>query len=140
MNNIRDYGQSQDSPRRWSVTSSVSVAQFGAIQKAALADEVSLDFTSFQAGGPPLYIWLRDHILVRGDFNHVRLNDDLVALGAVVADEPGGTKDRRRPRAIRNDLVTLLKLENNKTNEPTESIVKRLTSQGELKDRVFLPT
>jgi subtilisin family serine protease len=135
VNNLHGYGQSQDSYGRWSAANSVSVAQFEAIRKAASEDSVNLDFTSFRTDGPPLYIWLRDHVLLRGDFNHLKNNDDLVALGAVVADQPGGPKDRKQPRPVRDDLVTLLKLEN-KTNEPTEGIVKRLNSEGELKDRI----
>src|SRR5437660_4859395 len=117
---MRGYGQNHDIPSRWSSANSISAAQFDAIKKAAAEDGVEFEITSFnpeQIGSPPLYIWLKDHILVRGDVVvPMKANDELARLGAVVADQPGRSrfhKETPEPRPTRNDLVTLLRLTTN---------------------------
>lgn len=135
MNNQPGNGQNQDNSSRWLNTNSISAAQFDAIQKAAERDKVTFETVSFdpeRSDGPPLFIWQKDHILVRGEVDF-KNNDDLTRLGAIEADRIGGGK-----QLIGKDLVKLLRLERNSAQEPTGAIVERLNGTAELKDRVFV--
>ena len=85
MNDMRGYGQNHDIPSRWSSANSISAAQFDAIKKAAAEDGVEFEITSFnpeQIGSPPLYIWLKDHILIAVDLLNAAKAGDSAGLAA----------------------------------------------------------
>jgi hypothetical protein len=133
VNDEFDTGQNQDILSRWANTTSISAVQFDAIQRAAARDKVAFETVSFDPGradGPPLYIWQKDHILVRGQVNE-KTNDELARLGAVVADRVDG-----RQQLVGENRATLLRLTSNRDSEPTSQIAARLNATDELKGRV----
>jgi subtilisin family serine protease len=135
---MRGNGQNNDNHGRWRNPHSISAAQFEAIERAAAANGVELEHASADPkspGGPPLYIWQKDHILVSPEVN--LSNDDLRRLGAVPAPVENG-----REAVELNDAVRLLRLNNPPASgafaATTRQVVQRLNATEELGGKVFV--
>lgn len=138
MNSQHGQGQNKDTPAkgRWRNTDSISAVQFEAVKKAARGKGVTFEIEP--VGGPPLYIWQKDHILVSAEVDFEN-NDTLREWGAVLAPVQEGFRPVKR-----GDLARLLRLKNlGKMIDPqdpqaTRKAVEQLNRKRGLEGKVFL--